>query len=435
MSRRNLLTAMSSQTQQTEQNQNWMHQPLAIVGMACRLPGGDDLQQFWQMLRNGQHGIDRFPETFFDRELYYSPEKGVRGKSYADVGGLIADRPLDWSIMPVPASEASHWDPCHLILTEVTAAACIHAGYDPRNMPDRRAGVYIGHSGGSTRGGEIAYHTLLTDYVDLLEDLPPWQSMSESERDEVRSQLLDRLRATRRARTPDGGPMVDAGCAAGLLSRAFGLSGPHMSIDAACASSLVALALSATALHTGQIDMAIVGGASYNKFDSLILFSQAQSCSPNSSRPFDAAADGLISSEGYVVFIMKTLAKAQADGDRIEAVIRGIGVSSDGRGRSLWAPRKEGQYTAIERAYAPDVTADSVQMVEAHATSTQVGDATEMDALSSFFRERLAPGKRIPVGSVKSNIGHTLETAGLAGVLKAVLSIQHKTIPPSINVQ
>ena len=413
-----------------------MHEPLAVVGMACRLPGGDNLQEFWRLLQSGgSHGIGRFPDGFVDRDLYLTNTKGVRGKSYSDVGGLIADRPLDWSIMPLDSNQASQWDPCHLILCEVVAAACRQAGYDPRNMPLRRAGVYVGHSGGSTRGGELAYHTLLSDYVDLLEDLPQWQQLPAEARQRARSQLIERLRAGRPARQSDGGPNVDAGCAASLISLAFGLSGPHMSIDAACASSLVALALGAAALHAGQIDMAIVGGASYNKFDSLILFSHAQSCSASASRPFDAAADGLISSEGYVVFVLKTLARAQADGDRIEAIIRGIGISSDGRGRSLWAPRKEGQATAIERAYSPGVTADSVQMVEAHATSTQVGDATEMEALASFFRERLTPGKRVPVGSVKSNIGHTLETAGLAGVLKAILSIQHGVIPPSINVQ
>lgn len=412
-----------------------MHEPLAVVGMACRLPGGDDLQAFWQLLQSGAHGIGPFPESFVDRELYLTDQKGVRGKSYSDVGGLIKDRPIDWSVMPLDPTEAKLWDPCHLILCEVAANACIQAGYDPRHLPIKRAGVYIGHSGGSTRGGEMAYHALLTDYVDLLEDLSGWQQLSPDARKYAHSQLLERLRANRPTRQAGGGPTVDAGCAAGLISRAFGLSGPQMSIDAACASSLVALSLGAAALHAGQIDMAIVGGASYNKFDSLILFSHAQSCSASSSRPFDAAADGLISSEGYVVFVLKTLARAQADGDRIEAVIRGIGISSDGRGRSLWAPRKEGQATAIERAYSPGITADSVQLVEAHATSTQVGDATEMEALASFFRARLSPGKRVPVGSVKSNIGHSLETAGLAGVLKAILSIQHGTIPPSINVQ
>ena len=108
-----------------------MHEPLAVVGMACRLPGGDDLQAFWQLLKTGGHGIGRFPDAFVDRDLYLTEKKGVRGKSYSDVGGLISDRPIDWSIMPLDASQADQWDPCHLILCEVVAAACLQAGLRP----------------------------------------------------------------------------------------------------------------------------------------------------------------------------------------------------------------------------------------------------------------------------------------------------------------
>ncbi len=249
------------------------------------------------------------------------------------------------------------------------------------------------------------------------------------------AKLRSELAEVRPMRRDGGRPFVDAGFASGVISHNFGLIGPHMSIDAACASSLVALALGAMSLASGQTEMAIIGGASYNKADSLVLFSAAQSCSSQMSRPFDQAADGLISAEGYVTVLIKRLDRAIADGDRVHAVIRGIGYSSDGRGRSLWAPRHEGQATAIQRAYPDDIQPSSVQLIEAHATSTQVGDATEMEALTTFYAPKLEPGQRLPVGSVKSNIGHTLETAGLAGLIKAVLAIQHGVIPPSINLQ
>ena len=316
----------------------------------------------------------------------------------------------------------------------MAAAACRDAGWNPRALPLRNGAVFVGHSGGSTLGGELAYRILAPEYVDLLARVPGLaEAVGGTE--SLQAELLKRIQAGRPERRDDGRPFTEAGFAAGIVSAALGLTGPHMSIDAACASSLVALALAAATLQTGQSDIAIVGGASYNKADSLVLFSQAQSCSASGSRPFDEAADGLISSEGYVAIVLKTLERAEADGDRVHAVIHGIGVSSDGRGKSLWAPRKEGQYAAIGRAYSGDVTPASVQMIEAHATSTQVGDATEMEALSQFFRERCNAGQRIPVGSVKSNIGHTLETAGLAGLVKAVLSIQNATVPPSINVR
>ncbi len=411
-----------------------LNRPLAIVGMSCRLPGADGLDEFWRMLQSGTSAIERMPDSKLDRAMYFDPAKGRRGKTYSDIGGCISERELDWSILPLDRSESSKWDPCHLILCEVAAAACCDAGWDPHNLPLRKGAVFVGHSGGSTLGGEIAYRSLVEEYVELLSTVPGILN-SVSDLNELKSALLQRLQAGRPERNETGEPLVDAGFASALISRALGLTGAHMSIDAACASSLVALALGAASLQTGQSDFAIVGGASFNKSDSMILFSHAQSCSASGSRPFDEAADGLISSEGYVALVLKTLERALADGDRVHAVVRGIGISSDGRGKSLWAPRKEGQYTAIRRAYSGDVTPDSISMIEAHATSTQVGDATEMEALSQFFTEHCKRGQRIPVGSVKSNIGHTLETAGLAGVVKSVLSIQHATIPPSINVK
>ncbi len=410
----------------------WLHSPLAIVGMACRLPGADGLEQFWNLLERGGYAIQRMPDHKLDRRLYFDERKGVRGKTYSQIGGFVDERELDWSLLNITPEQATDWDLCHLSLCEVAARACVHAGYDPRNLPHRNVGVFVGHSGGTTLGGDLAYRTLLEDYLKLLAEMPEWQNVgSPMLMAKLRSELAD-VRPTRR----DGGlPFVDAGFASGVISHNFGLTGPHMSIDAACASSLVALALGAMSLASGQTEMAIIGGASYNKADSLVLFSAAQSCSSQMSRPFDQAADGLISAEGYVTVLIKRLDRAIADGDRVHAVIRGIGYSSDGRGRSLWAPRHEGQATAIQRAYPEDIQPRSVQLIEAHATSTQVGDATEMEALTTFYAPKLEPGQRLPVGSVKSNIGHTLETAGLAGLIKSVLAIQHGVIPPSINLQ
>ncbi len=414
----------------------WLHMPLAIVGMDCRLPSGDGLQQFWQLLEQGGYAIERMPDSKLDRQLYFDARQNQRGKTYSDIGGFVAERDLDWSVLNITQQEASSWDPCHLNLCEVVARACRHAGYDPKNIPIKNTGVFVGHSGGTTLGGDLAYRVLLDEYMALLADLPEFKNVAAS--DTVSSKLLSDLKQVLSSDRPerhDARPYVDAGFASGLISKNLGLTGPHFSIDAACASSLVALAIGAMSLASGQTEMAIVGGASYNKSDSLILFSAAQSCSAVSSRPFDQDASGLISSEGYVGLLIKRLERAQADGDRIHAVIRGIGVSSDGRGRSLWAPRYEGQSAAIGRAYSAEVKPSSLQMIEAHATSTQVGDATEMEALAKFYAPHVEHSRPIAVSSVKSNIGHTLETAGLAGLIKTVLSINHGVVPPSINVE
>ncbi|HBK73679.1 MAG TPA: hypothetical protein DDZ24_05655, partial [Planctomycetaceae bacterium] len=190
------------------------------------------------------------------------------------------------------------------------------------------------------------------------------------------------------------------------------------------------LAIAARALNAGSIDQAIVGGASYCKSDSLVLFSAAQSVSNKGSCPFGKNADGLVTAEGYVALVLKTLSKAVEDGDRIRAVIRGIGVASDGKGKSLWAPRQEGQTLAVQRAYPKKEDLSEIEYIEAHATSTQVGDATELGALAGLLSQHIPPDKKVPIGSVKANVGHTLETAGLASLVKVVLAMEHNLIPP-----
>ncbi len=209
-----------------------------------------------------------------------------------------------------------------------------------------------------------------------------------------------------------------------------------MILDAACSSALQGLVMAARGLQLGRIDMAVVAGASYFHVDSQLVFSKAQSASRCAcSCPFDADADGLVSGEGYVAVIVKTLERALADGDPMQCVIRGLGVSSDGRGKSLWAPRKEGQTLAIRRAYENGLDLSRLQYIEAHATSTRVGDMTELKALAEVLHGHIAPDAKIPMGGVKANIGHTLESAGLAGLVKTVLAMQHKTIPRQINVR
>lgn len=413
-------------------NQVMLHVPLAVTGMACRLPGADDLAEYWQLLLNGKSAIGEFPQDRLDRELYYRTEKPSRGTTYATIGGFIRERAVS-SPGALSADELRRVDPCHAIFCDVALEACRHAGLDPKNLAHRNAGVYVGHSAGSPLGGEVAFGTMAPETLDYLRDVAREHLPADILR-QVIEDVTQRLRDRRQKRDSDGGPFTEANMAAALVAQVLGLTGPHMVIDAACASSLVALALAGLALQDGQIDMAIVGGASFNKSDSLILFSQAQSCSATGSHPFDTNADGLVSSEGYVAFVVKTLPRALADGDSIHAVIRGLGLASDGRGRSLWAPRKEGQLAALERAYGPDLNPADVDFIEAHATSTQVGDATELEALAAYFRPRIQ-GRKIPIGSVKSNIGHCLETAGMAGLLKTILALQHRVVPPTINLR
>lgn len=421
-------------TTATVQTTGFPAEPLAIVGMACRLPGADDLESFWELMATGRSGIQEMPADRLDRRLYFSERQGEQSKTYSSISGIIPARPDD------PSSDFrqldfkhQHWDPCHEILCGVVDQARVHAGWTTTQLSNRRTGVYVGHSSGSALGGELVLGSVIPEVADSLATIGELQSLSESDRYALLSEFVARIQHQRPIRQANH-PEWEANFAAQLVSKRFQLDGPQMVIDAACASSLFALALAGAALTQGEIGQAVVSSASYSKADSLSLFSTARSCSATGSRPFDAEADGLVSAEGYIVVLIKTLAQARLDGDQVHGIIRGIGISSDGRGRSLWAPRKEGQFEAIRRAYSAEIPKESVQYVEAHATSTQVGDATELEALSCFFGES-ADTRRLPLGSVKSNIGHTLETAGLAGLVKSVLCMQKGFIPPTINLK
>jgi acyl transferase domain-containing protein len=410
-------------------------EPLAIIGMAVRLPGADGLDAYWRLVIEGRSAIGELPAERLDRELFFDPTPGVRGRTYSSIGGIVSPRrsPLrQWHLTPEQAADC---DAAHLELCEVAAEAFHHAGIDPLAVPQQRAGVYVGHTRGTGVSGDLMYGAMLDDTAAWLGEVEGFADAAGGDADGTIAGVVARERERLPRRTPDGGPQLDAHRCTTTVARAFGLDGPCVALNAACSSSLFALAAAADDLLLGRSDMAVVGGSSHCRFDSLILFSKAQSVSATGSRPFDKSADGLVTAEGYVVVIVKTLRRALADGNPVHAVIRGIGVSSDGRGKSLWAPREEGQAEAIRRAHGGWLDPARLGYVEAHATSTSVGDATEVRALAGALRDHVPAGTRIPIGSVKANIGHTLETAGLAGLVKAVLCMQHGAIPPVPGVE
>jgi len=409
--------------------------PLAIVGMDCQLPGAENLDEFWQLLVEGRSELGELPIERFDPALHFHPDKGVRTKSYAKVGGIVADAPFDAATYPLPDELIENSHKVHLTLFKVAARACRNAGLDPYRMPEKRkVGVYIGHTPPSSISGNLLYARQIAETAQYLRDVEGFDQLTGGEQDTVIKEIIEEVRSQFRPGDKVFSLSANAYHASSLITTGFHLDGPSMSFDAACASSLRALGHGARALQLGQIDMAIIGGASFCHSDLLVMFSQAQSLTTSISRPFDTNADGLVASEGYAVVVLKTLEQALADDDDVLAVIRGIGISSDGKGKSLWAPREEGQIEAIHRAYPQDISVDDLQFIEMHATSTQVGDATELAALTQVLNSRLTAGKKIPVGSVKANVGHTLEAAGLASLCKTVLAMKHGIIPRQINI-
>ncbi|MEQ8848871.1 beta-ketoacyl synthase N-terminal-like domain-containing protein [Botrimarina sp.] len=405
--------------------------PIAVVGMACRLPGARDTDEFWRLLLAGGSAIGPVPPDRLDRGLYYDPRKGVAGKTYADVAALV-----DYTQDLTPdgmfsAREIASYDAAHVAFCRVAAEALADAGLP--GGPAGRTGVYVGHATGSGVAGRYSYRLHCVQAIDLLRRVDGFAALPAETQQRVVDSTVERLRSSLPQRTAANNPRLEPNLAARLVAEKFGLDGPAMVFNSACASSLQALAHGVKALSLGRIDTAVVGGASCFNSDTLVLFSAAQSLSAVGSHPFTEGADGLVVGEGYVAFVLKTLHAAEAAGDRVLAVLTGVGVSSDGRGRSLWAPRGEGQIEAIRRALPDSRSIAELQYVEAHATSTNLGDKTELESLSRVLGDCLPAGVKVPVGGVKRNVGHTLEVAGAAGLLKTILAMHHRTVPPAYD--
>jgi acyl transferase domain-containing protein/acyl carrier protein/NAD(P)-dependent dehydrogenase (short-subunit alcohol dehydrogenase family) len=407
--------------------------PIAVIGMACRLPGAKNLQEYWDLIISGKDVTGELPEDFFDRELFFDPEEGVRGKSYTTKGALVDEVPFTTIRSKLTNKELKKYDNVHLSMCELAAESLRDARYDPFNLQSRKTGVFFGTSGNTTKVGNKTYSTYIERVVEYLKELKSLSIIPEHELQEISNRVVDKIRERFSEDPENYSEGSSANLGSELVTKLFNLDGPSVAVEAACASSLQSLMLAVHALRQDKLDMAIVGSASCCKSDTLVLFSAARSVTNGITCPFDDSANGLVPAEGFVSFVLKTLPKAIEDGDNIRCVIQGLGMSSDGKGKSLWAPRSEGQVFAMERAYQNGLHPQDIQYIEAHATSTQVGDATELEALAKVIGNQT--GKKIPLGAVKGNIGHTLESAGAASLVKMILAIENEIIPPIANLK
>jgi len=316
--------------------------PIVIVGMACRVPGADDLGAFADLLFNAKTGYGELPVERCDRSLYFDARKGTTGKSYTTLGGIVPERPLNRDVCPLPPQTESLFDVAHVQFAEVATTAWRHANLVLNDRRLQHTGIYVGHSGGTRDGGALSLGTQIEEALSYVEDITVFRQVSPEVRREILAEVIQAIRRDRPARRIGAVPIFHAYQAAALAAQILGLTGTRSVIDAACASSLVALAQAILAIRAGRIDSAVVGGATYNNVDNLILFSHSQACTATDSRPFDDGASGLVSSEGYVAIVITTQQKALEHHLPVLGVIRGVGMASDGKGRSLWAPRTEG---------------------------------------------------------------------------------------------
>jgi acyl transferase domain-containing protein/NAD(P)H-dependent flavin oxidoreductase YrpB (nitropropane dioxygenase family)/NAD(P)-dependent dehydrogenase (short-subunit alcohol dehydrogenase family) len=392
---------------------------VAIVGIGCLLPRAADASTFWHNILSKVDAITEVPKERFDVDRYFDPDRHRPDKIYSRWGGFLDDVTFDPVRYGIPPNALSSIDPVQLLTLEVVHQALQDAGYLDREFARERASVILGAGGGlGDLGLQYGFRATLPmmdvdgSSSDVLEQLPQW--------------------------TEDSFPGILLNVIAGRVANRFDLGGANFTVDAACASSLAAVYLATRELSSGSSDLVIAGGVDTVQSPfGYLCFSKTQALSPRGRcRAFDATADGIAISEGLAVVVLKRLADAERDGDRIYAVIKGVAASSDGRDKSLTSPRPQGQMRVLQRAYAEaGFSPSTVGLIEAHGTGTVVGDAAEVASLTEVFRQAGARGGTCALGSVKSMIGHTKSTAGVAGLIKVALALHHKVLPPTLHVE
>ncbi len=373
-------------------------EPIAVIGMSCRFPGAPDLAAFWQLLCDGRESISRVPADRWDAEHYYDSDPAAPGKMNSKWGGFLdqVDQ-FDAAFFGIAPREADLMDPQQRLLLEVSWEALEDAAIVPASLADKPVGVFIGLSSNNYAG------------------------------------LLHREPALINAFTNSGGSEC---IAANRISYTLNLRGPSMAMDTACSSSLSAVHLACQSLQTGESELALAGGANVILAPGpSISLAKARMLSPDGRcRVFDAGANGFGRAEGAGVVVLKPLPRALADGDPIYAVIRGTATQQNGRTNGLMAPSRWAQEAVVRDACRrAGVWPRALQYVETHSAGTLIGDATELNALAIVLAEDRAADDKCAIGSVKTNVGHLEAAAGIAGLIKVALMLQHRRLVPSLH--
>ncbi len=404
--------------------------PVAIIGIGCIFADSPDLKSFFRLFAQGISGISDPPPTHSYLRDYLDPDPKKPDHIYCNRGGYLP--PIDFDPMEfgIPPNSLEATDTSQLLGLVTAKRAIEDAGYGENGKPfDRdRASVILGVTGtqelviplGSRLG-----HPLWRRALDQA-GVPKHQA------DEV----IERIGAGYVAWQENSFPGLLGNVVAGRIANRLDFGGTNCVVDAACASSMGAIHMALLELNSKRSDMVITGGVdTINDAFMHMCFAKTHLLSPSGDiRPFSKNADGTVLGEGVGLVVLKRLADAERDGDRIYAVIKGIGSASDGKAQSIYAPRKEGQVKALERAYAcAQIDPSTVTLIEAHGTGTHVGDQVEFKALCEVFGAASPNGNKCAIGSVKSNIGHTKAAAGTAGLIKSALAIYHKVLPPTLK--
>jgi malonyl CoA-acyl carrier protein transacylase len=422
-------------------------EPIAIVGLGCVLPDAPDVETFWNNLTSGKNSIREVPKERWDPALYWDADKSVPDKTYAKIGGFVMDDAFDGIAYRMPPKVVEQVDPCQRWALSATRQALVDARYatglkgdEGRDFDRDRCAVILGNAMGGESNKIVTKRLFWPEAKQAMLDDEDFQTLSTERQNAMLERAEVRYKSTTLPVTEDTMPGHLSNVIAGRIANAFNLAGKNFTTDAACASSLAALDAAVDTLRDRDADMVVWGGSDRSMdITPYVQFSKIGALSPDGSRPFDKDANGFVMGEGCAMFVLKLLADAERDGDTVYATVIGVGSSSDGKGKGITAPNPAGQVKAVLRAYRDaGIDPATIGYLEAHGTSTPVGDPVELESVQNAFVE-LSPNPpavgSIRVGSVKGNIGHLKAGAGAAGVLKAILAIHRQQIPPSINVR
>jgi acyl transferase domain-containing protein/NADP-dependent 3-hydroxy acid dehydrogenase YdfG len=405
--------------------------PVAVVGISALLPGPGGVDGFWRTVVAGRDMVTEVPPTHWLVDDHYDPDPAAPDRAYTKQGAFLSPTPFDPLAFGIQPNALAATDTSQLLA--LVAADRLLLSVAPEGLPAavrERVSVIIGTSALEllTTMGARTQHAV---WMRALRAAGVPQEQAE----DVCSRIADSYVPWQEATLPG----LLSNVVAGRIANRYDLHGSNYTTDAACASSLAAISSGVNELAVGQADLVVVGGVdTLNDPIMYTCFSKTPVLSPTGDcRPFSDAADGMVLGEGIVLFALRRLADAERDGDTVYAVIRGVGTASDGRGGAIYAPMSSGQVRALRRAYeAAGFEPDTVGLIEAHGTGTIAGDAAEVAALRQVFTGvGRADAGWCALGSVKSQIGHTKNAAGAAGMLKAVLALHHRVLPPTIKVE